>query len=100
MVWSKWWFDSNISFNAANSMYYQPAIDAITSIRPDFKRPTYHKLRGPLLRSNVREVNDFMLDIKSDWKEYGCSVMSDGWTNQKQQPIMNFWVFCQRVLCF
>ena len=40
MVWSKWWFDSNISFNAANSMYYQPAIDAITSIRPDFKGPT------------------------------------------------------------
>jgi hypothetical protein len=72
MAWSKWWFDSNISFNAANSVYYQPAIDAIASIGPGFKGPTYQELRGPLLRSNVREVNDFMLDIKSDWKEYGC----------------------------
>ena len=41
-----------------------------------------------------------MLDNKSDWKEYGCSVMSDGWTNQKQQPIMNFLVFCPRGTMF
>uniref|UniRef100_A0A2N9FLF6 BED-type domain-containing protein n=1 Tax=Fagus sylvatica TaxID=28930 RepID=A0A2N9FLF6_FAGSY len=100
MAWSKWWFDSNISFNAANSVYYQPAIDAIASIGPGFKGPTYQELRGPLLRNNVREVNDFMVDIKNDWKEYGCSVMSDGWTNQKQQPIMNFLVYCPRGTMF
>uniref|UniRef100_A0A2N9IKD5 BED-type domain-containing protein n=1 Tax=Fagus sylvatica TaxID=28930 RepID=A0A2N9IKD5_FAGSY len=47
MAWSKWWFDSNISFNAANSVYYQPAIDAIASIGPGFKGPTYQELRGP-----------------------------------------------------
>ena len=100
MAWSKWWFDSNISFNAANSVYYQPAIDAIASIGPGFKGPTYQELRGPLLRNNVREVNDFMVDIKNDWREYGCSVMSDGWTNQKQQPIMNFLVYCPRGTMF
>ena len=48
----------------------------------------------------MHEVNDFMLDIKSNWKEYGCSVMSDGWTNQKQQPIMNFLVFCSKGTMF
>ena len=100
MAWSKWWFDSNISFNAANSVYYQPAIDAIASIGLGFKGPTYQELRGPLLRNNVREVNDFMVDIKNDWREYGCSVMSDGWTNQKQQPIMNFLVYCPRGTMF
>jgi hypothetical protein len=100
MAWLKWWFDSNISFNAVNSVYYQPDIDAIATIGPGFKGPTYQELRGPLLRSNVHEVNDFMLDIKSEWKEYGCSVMSDGWTNQKQQPIMNFLVFCPRSTMF
>jgi hypothetical protein len=36
MAWSKWWFDSNISFNVANSVYNQPAIDAIASIGPGF----------------------------------------------------------------
>ena len=40
--------------------------DAIASIGPGFKGPTYQELRGPLLRSNMREENDFMLDIKSD----------------------------------
>jgi hypothetical protein len=81
-------------------VYYQPAIDTIASIGLGFKGPTYQELRGPLLRNNVCEVNDFMLDIKNDWKEYGCSVMSDEWTNQKQQPIMNFLVFCPRGTMF
>ena len=66
IAWSKWWFDSNISFNVANFVYYQPAIDTIASIGLGFKGPTYQELRGPLLRSNVRAVNDFMLDIKND----------------------------------
>ncbi|XP_075663084.1 uncharacterized protein LOC142632594 [Castanea sativa] len=40
------------------------------------------------------------LDIKNDWKVYGCSVMSNGWINQKQQPIMNFLVYCPRGAMF
>ena len=27
-------------------------------------------------------------------------MMSDGWTNQKQQPIMNFLVYCPRGAMF
>ena len=34
---ARWWFDANISFNAANSNYYQVMWDAISTIGPDTK---------------------------------------------------------------
>ncbi|XP_075654755.1 uncharacterized protein LOC142624914 [Castanea sativa] len=97
---ARWWYHSNVPFYASQSPYYQPMIDSIASIGPGFKRPSFYELRGPLLRNAVHEVNEFLLDIKNDWKLYGCSVMSDGWTNQKQQPIMNFLVYCPRGAMF
>ncbi|XP_075665771.1 uncharacterized protein LOC142635513 [Castanea sativa] len=97
---ARWWYHSNVPFYASQSPYYQLMIDSIASIGPGFKGPSFYELRGPLLRNAVHEVNDFLLDIKNDWKVYGCSVMSDGWTNQKQQPIMNFLVYCPRGAMF
>ena len=51
------------------------------------------------MKNVVHEVNDFLLDIKNDWKLYDCSMMSNGWTNKKQ-PIMNFLVYCPRGAMF
>ncbi|XP_050290078.1 uncharacterized protein LOC126728268 [Quercus robur] len=97
---ARWWYRSNVPFYASQSPYYQPMIDSIAAIGPGFKGPSFYELRGPLLKNVVHEVNDFLLDIKNDWKVYGCSLMSDGWTNQKQQPIMNFLVYCPRGAMF
>ena len=51
------------------------------------------------MKNVVHEVNDFLLDIKNDRKLYDCSMMSNGWTNQKP-PIMNFLVYCPRGAMF
>ena len=75
-------------------------IDSIAAIGPGFKGPSFYELRGFLLKNVVYEVNDFLLDMKNDWKVYGYSVMSDGWTYQKQQPVMNFLVYCPRGAMF
>ncbi|KAG6477105.1 hypothetical protein ZIOFF_066357 [Zingiber officinale] len=45
MAMARWWYHANISFNAAKSNCYQPMVDAITSIGPGFKAPSYHDLR-------------------------------------------------------
>ncbi|KAG6647489.1 hypothetical protein CIPAW_07G082500 [Carya illinoinensis] len=72
MAIANWWYDANLPFNASQSKFYQPAIDAIAAIGPGFK------------------------DIKTSWRDSGCSLMADGWTNQRQQPIINFLVYCPK----
>ena len=44
-VIATWWFDNNVLFNGAKSYYYQPMIDAIASMGPGFKGPSFHDFR-------------------------------------------------------
>ena len=99
-VIATWWFDANISFNGAKSFYYQPMIDAITSMRPGFKGPSYHDLRGSLLKDLVHDVHEYILGIKADWKLYGCSIMANEWSNRRNIPIVNFLAYSPRGTVF
>ena len=100
MNFARWWYHTNIPFHAAHFVYYQETLDSVVAIRPGFKGPSYHDLRGPLLQKHVGEMNDYLLDVKNDWKVYGCLIMSDEWTNQKKAPIINFLVYCPRGTMF
>ena len=75
-------------------------IDAIAGIGPGFKGPSPHVFRGSLLKDVVQDVRIYLSGIKVEWGLYGCSVMSDGWKNQKQQPIINFLVFSPKGTIF
>ncbi|XP_035551093.1 uncharacterized protein LOC118349677 [Juglans regia] len=76
------------------------AIDAMTAIGPGFKGQSLYELRGNLLKMAVNEVQDYLQQIKKIWNETGCSLMADGWTNQKQQSIINFLVYCPKGTIF
>ncbi|XP_075645545.1 uncharacterized protein LOC142616613 [Castanea sativa] len=100
MNFARWWYHADIPFHAAHSVYYQEALDSIATIGLGFKGPSYHDLKGPLLQKHVGEMNDYLLDVKNDWKVYECSIMSDGWTNKKNPLIINFLVYCPRGTMF
>ena len=38
---AKWMIDASMPFNAVNSTYYQPMIDAISSMSPRYKVPIF-----------------------------------------------------------
>ena len=100
MNFARCWYHANVPFHATRSVYYQEALDSVVAIGPGFKEPSYYELRGPLLQKHVGEMNNYLLDVKNDWKVYGCSIMSDGWINQKRAPIINFLVYCPRGTMF
>ncbi|KAF5475635.1 hypothetical protein F2P56_007424 [Juglans regia] len=64
MVVACWWYDANLHFNAAQSKFYQPAIDAMTAIGPGFKGSSLYELKGNLLKMTVDEVQDYLQQIK------------------------------------
>jgi hypothetical protein len=97
---TRWWYDANISFNATNSPYYQTMIDVVAAIGPGFKAPTYHDYRGSLLKNAVHITRDYVNELKKEWSTYGCSIMSDGWTSRRQQPLIIFLVYSPRGTMF
>lgn len=100
MTMASWWFDPSLPLNAANSKFFQPMANAITSVGPGYKVPTYDALRGKLLKNLVEEVNALMKHYKSSWSETGCSIMADGWTDGRQKSLINFLIYCPKGVLF
>ncbi|KAF7835278.1 hypothetical protein G2W53_010137 [Senna tora] len=56
MAIARFFYDNCIPMNVANSVYYQPMIDAIASIGSGYKGPTYQALRTNVLHDMKKEV--------------------------------------------
>ena len=39
-------------------------------------------------------------DQKKEWKKYGCTILSDGWTDGRSRTIINFLVACKDDVVF
>ncbi|KAI8563753.1 hypothetical protein RHMOL_Rhmol03G0133500 [Rhododendron molle] len=75
-------------------------IEAIGQYGPGLLPPTYHQVRVPLLKKEVEHVNKLMEDHKKDQEQYGCTLMSDGWTDRKNRTLMNLLVNSPRGTVF
>ncbi|KAK3041524.1 hypothetical protein RJ639_002210, partial [Escallonia herrerae] len=93
---ARWWYDANVPFNGAHSKYYQPMFDAALAVGPGFKAPSFHDLRGNLLRTLVDEITTYLDEFRPIWELYGCSIMSDGWSNRRQELVINFLIYCPK----
>ena len=67
-------------------------MDAVANFLPGFKPSSMHKLRTWILKEEVNDLSIIMEDHKKGWKQYGCSIMSDGWTDGKSRCLINFLV--------
>nr|XP_025632247.1 uncharacterized protein LOC112726904 [Arachis hypogaea] len=75
-------------------------LDGVGGIGPGYKGPSYDKLRVHLLADLKRESQILVNSYRSAWKETGCTLMTDGWTGQRQRTLINFLVYCSKGLCF
>ena len=75
-------------------------IDAVAIAGPGFKAPTYDSLRTDLLLEIVDDVNLALADFRSSWVETKCTIMSDGWTNQRNRTLINFHISCPKGTMF
>ncbi|XP_038722044.1 uncharacterized protein LOC120014195 [Tripterygium wilfordii] len=82
------------------SIKLQPWVDAIASVGFRYKVPTNHKLRVNLLANAKKEVQLLIDSLRSCWEKYGCTIMGDGWKDNKQRPLINFLVYCPRGISF
>ena len=83
-----------ISINEVNSFYFKPMLDGIATIGPRYKGPSYHQLRVNLLKDAKKEVQLLVNSHHEVWARVGCTIMGDGWTNNKQRTLINFLVYC------
>lgn len=80
---AKFFYANNIAFNAANSKEYKEMLEAL---RPGYLGPNRSNLGGRLLDEASIEADEL---LKQKLSESGSvTLLVDGWTNIKNEPIM------------
>ncbi|CAH1432877.1 unnamed protein product [Lactuca virosa] len=54
--------------------------------------PTRYSLSDPLLKHEVERTKSLLKKNEEEWKEIGCSIMTDAWSDRKRRSIMNLCV--------
>ncbi|ERN03829.1 hypothetical protein AMTR_s00078p00132690 [Amborella trichopoda] len=87
----KWFYDKGIPFDAANSLYFLPMVNAIQRAGPGVKPSTAYELSGPILDEDVEEVIKLIKEYKQSWPITNITLMSDGWLNKvSKNEFFNF----------
>eukprot|EP00253_Pinus_taeda_P027256 PITA_27256 len=74
--------------------------DVVVVIGPRYKAPTFAKLRGPLLQDEKTDCTSRLEEFRTSWEHTGCTIMSDGWADQKGRTILIFLVSCPKGTMF
>eukprot|EP00253_Pinus_taeda_P034849 PITA_34849 len=78
----------------------KPAIDAIATIGPGYKIPSYDDFRGQILQNEKVDRTKRLEEFRASWAQTGCTVMLDGWIDQKERILINFLVSCPNGTMF
>jgi hypothetical protein len=65
-------------------------LESIGQYGPGYRSPSYHEIRNPLLDKVVKKTDELRKKHEEAWKEYGCTIMSDGWTDTSHRHLINF----------
>ncbi|XP_031255104.1 uncharacterized protein LOC116113089 [Pistacia vera] len=100
MAFARFFYDACIPINVVNSIYLQSLVDAIVALGPRYKHSNYHGLRVNLLRDAKKEVQLLVDSYRKIWENVGCTLMTDGWTNNSHRSLINFMVYCPKGVRF
>ncbi|XP_057979338.1 uncharacterized protein LOC131165491 [Malania oleifera] len=100
MAIGRFFYDVGVPLDAVNSVYFRPMIDAIASQGSVAVTPSYHDLRGWILKNTVEEVKNDTDQYMGIWGRTGCSLLAEEWNSGKGRTLLNFWVYCPEGTMF
>lgn len=89
---ARFWYQAGLSFNLVKLKSFQDMLEAVGAYGRHLKAPSYHAIRVPLLKKELELTEQMLKTNIEEWTTYGCSIMSDGWTDRRQRTIINILV--------
>eukprot|EP01018_Ginkgo_biloba_P021120 Gb_25769 [translate_table: standard] len=89
-----------ISFNVVRSSYWQDMVRAINDGPKGYKTPSFEKVQTTLLTKEISLVEQSIEPIRASWQTIGVSIVSDGWTDAKNRPLIDVIVVCPKGSMF
>ncbi|TXG57772.1 hypothetical protein EZV62_015601 [Acer yangbiense] len=94
-----YWFWKESMINGSDDYCFKAMVEVIGQFGPGFKAPSQWQLREPLLKKMVDKTK-YALKKQEELKVYGCSIVTEVWTNRKNRSMMNLCVNCKEGTTF
>jgi hypothetical protein len=78
-----------IPFNVLRSSYWHDLVKGINESPKGYKSPSYEKATTMLLDKERAKIQRALTRFTDDWGNFGVSIVSDGWTNVRNQHLIN-----------
>jgi hypothetical protein len=82
-------FANGIPFNLVRSPYWREMVQAINNAPSGYQSPGYEKVRTTILHNEKKNVELQLKPIRESWIQSGVSIVSDGWKDCKNRPLIN-----------
>jgi hypothetical protein len=78
-----------IPFNVLRSPYWHDLVKGINEASKGYKSPSYEKARTVFLDREKTKIQRALTRFTDEWGDCGVSIVSDGWTNVRNQHLIN-----------
>ncbi|KAI6689723.1 hypothetical protein NL676_026551 [Syzygium grande] len=93
----RFFYENGIDLDAVNSPSFQEMMNAMVgNAHSDDEIPSYQELKGPILQEEVKEMRQYVQTVRQSWETTGCSILLDGWIDEKGRTLINFLADCPR----
>jgi hypothetical protein len=82
-------YTCGVPFNVLRSPYWHSMVKAINKAPIGYKSLVYEKARTVLLDKEKAKVKRALTRFTDGWADVGVSIVSDGWTNVRNQHLIN-----------
>jgi hypothetical protein len=92
---ASFFYENGIAFNVADSSSFQNMIDECMKFSKQnpfqsYKTPSRKKLSGELLDKAYESTEQLIAPHLAAAKKFGVTIASDGWSDPRRRPILNF----------
>ncbi|XP_058108113.1 uncharacterized protein LOC131251440 [Magnolia sinica] len=91
----RWFISSHVPANAAASPHFKNMIEEVQHAGPGVKPPTPQEILDIYLDREREEMQAWVRGLKLNWKQYGVTIMCNGWTGPTKLSIIKFIVYCR-----
>ncbi|KAK6779700.1 hypothetical protein RDI58_021884 [Solanum bulbocastanum] len=92
----RFFYEAGVDFDAIRSPSFQSMVKATLSPGKTIKFPSCQELKGWILQDAVKEMQQYVTDIRNSWASTGCSILLDGWIDSNGRNLINILVYCPR----
>ncbi|KAH0638781.1 hypothetical protein KY285_035367 [Solanum tuberosum] len=92
----RFFYEAGIDFDAIRSPSFQKMVRATLSPGQTIKFPSCQELKGWILEDAVKEMRQYVTEIRNSWASTGCSILLDGWIDSDGRNLINTLVYSPR----